>query len=211
MNISDFFQASPSSYPALLWDFYIQYLWNYQPNSWVARIASTCRVLAVLVSLPIIILALLDISSYGIARTLGVIDDVKASTSDITTNPNVPTIRIISSTSTSPYTDSENESSATASVDDVSCRRRLPTDVCQKLTQESLSLIGASQPRSFYASDEEGSNFTLSGADLFSPAASRPSSPVLSRKIVEGGSMLGQEADFGRLRQRAGRDADIPE
>ncbi|KNZ72895.1 hypothetical protein J132_01887 [Termitomyces sp. J132] len=181
MNISDFFQASPSSYPALLWDFYIQYLWNYQPNSWVARIASTCRVLAVLVSLPIIILALLDISSYGIARTLGVIDDVKASTSDITTNPNVPTIRIISSTSTSPYTDSEND------------------------------LIGASQPRSFYASDEEGSNFTLSGADLFSPAASRPSSPVLSRKIVEGGSMLGQEADFGRLRQRAGRDADIPE
>ncbi|KAK2464230.1 hypothetical protein APHAL10511_003687 [Amanita phalloides] len=47
------------------------------------KTANGARVLAILVALPIVILALLDIASYGIARTLGVIDDVKASTSDV--------------------------------------------------------------------------------------------------------------------------------
>ncbi|KAF8635229.1 hypothetical protein AX17_004004 [Amanita inopinata Kibby_2008] len=90
-----------TSIPAVLWRYYIDYLWVYKPDSWVARAANTARVLAILVALPIIILGLLarnvpnafsallmlyctqDIASYGIARTLGVIDDVKASTSDV--------------------------------------------------------------------------------------------------------------------------------
>jgi hypothetical protein len=90
------------SLPKLMWRYYLDYLWYYDPGSWVAKIANTAWVLAILVALPIVILALLarnalyslvatltniaitqDTSSYGIARTLGVIDDVKASTSDV--------------------------------------------------------------------------------------------------------------------------------
>ena len=52
-------QVSPSSIPGLLWAFYVQFLWNYESDSWVARIAYSCRILAILVSLPIIILGLL--------------------------------------------------------------------------------------------------------------------------------------------------------
>ena len=52
-------QVSPSSIPGLLWAYYVQYLWTYESDSWVARIAYSCRILAILVSLPIIILGLL--------------------------------------------------------------------------------------------------------------------------------------------------------
>ena len=52
-------QVSPSSIPGLLWAYYVQYLWNYGSDSWVARIAYSCRILAILVSFPIIILGLL--------------------------------------------------------------------------------------------------------------------------------------------------------
>ncbi|KAG2016139.1 hypothetical protein CC2G_009338 [Coprinopsis cinerea AmutBmut pab1-1] len=90
-------QTSPSAYPGLVWTYYIRYLWNYEPESWVARIAYFFRVFAILLSLPTLLLGLLDIVSYGIARTLGVIDDVKASTSDKATVhivENAPSIRV---------------------------------------------------------------------------------------------------------------------
>ena len=45
--------------PRGIWHYYVQYLWYYQPNSWVARIASVCRVLAILISFPLVVLALL--------------------------------------------------------------------------------------------------------------------------------------------------------
>lgn len=48
-----------SDIPRLIWDAYIECLWNYQPESWVGRIASTFRVLAVVVILPVVILTLL--------------------------------------------------------------------------------------------------------------------------------------------------------
>ncbi|KAF8740792.1 hypothetical protein AX14_007168 [Amanita brunnescens Koide BX004] len=75
---------SVASVSQQLWKYYLDYLWYYEPDSWVARTANVARLLAILVALPIVILGLLDIASYGIARTLGVIDDVKASTSDMT-------------------------------------------------------------------------------------------------------------------------------
>jgi len=64
MNISSYIldatlDISPSAAPALLWSYYISYLWNYEPDSWVARIAYSTRILAILVSLPLVILALL--------------------------------------------------------------------------------------------------------------------------------------------------------
>ncbi|GLB37577.1 hypothetical protein LshimejAT787_0406280 [Lyophyllum shimeji] len=186
-----FTEVPPSSYPNILWNYYIKHLWNYQPNSWVTRITSACRVLAVLISLPIIVLALLDISSYGIARTLGIIDDVRASTSDITTihqNARTPSIRIEASSpsgSTSP--ESPSDSSQT-----------------QPDSQNSLSALGASQPRAFYASD--GDNLKLSGVGVFSPATSRPPSPVMTRKkLSEEARTSGLEQDDG-LRQRGKQD-----
>ena len=45
--------------PATLWDFYVDYLWNYKPGSWVDSAASTFRVLAILSILPFVILTLL--------------------------------------------------------------------------------------------------------------------------------------------------------
>lgn len=62
MNLS--FDTSPSAIPGLLWAYYVQYLWNYESDSWVARIAYSCRILAILVSLPLIILGLLVCTEF---------------------------------------------------------------------------------------------------------------------------------------------------
>ncbi|CCM01139.1 uncharacterized protein FIBRA_03187 [Fibroporia radiculosa] len=70
------------SAPNLLWSLYVDYLWNYQRGSWVYSVASTFRVLAFTIIVPFVLLTLLDVASYVIARTLGVIDETKASTSE---------------------------------------------------------------------------------------------------------------------------------
>ncbi|KAL4080267.1 hypothetical protein V8B97DRAFT_724401 [Scleroderma yunnanense] len=101
-QISDVSSYSWSTVPHLLWGAYIEHLWNPQPGSWVGRTAATFRVLAFLVVLPVVILTLLDVTSYVIARTLGIVDDVKASTSDATgdvsMSASVPTILMQDST-----------------------------------------------------------------------------------------------------------------
>lgn len=61
-----------ASVPQLLWKYYVDYLWFYEPDSWVARTANGARVLAILVALPIVILALLvrnDAPTNNIALT----------------------------------------------------------------------------------------------------------------------------------------------
>ena len=50
---------APLALPRTLWAYYLEYLWFYPPDSWVAKIASTSLALAVLVSLPIVVLGLL--------------------------------------------------------------------------------------------------------------------------------------------------------
>jgi hypothetical protein len=50
---------SVASVPQLLWKYYVDYLWYYEPDSWVARTANGARVLAILVALPLVILGLL--------------------------------------------------------------------------------------------------------------------------------------------------------
>jgi hypothetical protein len=50
---------SPSSIPSTLWDYYVRYLWYYNPDSIVARIAYTFRILALLLIMPAVILILL--------------------------------------------------------------------------------------------------------------------------------------------------------
>ena len=42
-----------------LWNLYIDYLWNYDSNSWVATIAYAFRIWAILAILPTLVLALL--------------------------------------------------------------------------------------------------------------------------------------------------------
>jgi len=54
---------------------------------------------------------------------------------------------------------------------------------------EASNLLVASQPRAFYASDSEG--LGLAGGDIFSPAASAPSSPTLMRKTFLKGDDIG--------------------
>ena len=50
---------STSRIPHIVWEYYLEYLWYYHPESYVARIASTFRVLAVVITIPVVILALL--------------------------------------------------------------------------------------------------------------------------------------------------------
>jgi len=158
---------SPSSIPGLLWACYVQYLWNYESGSWVARIAYVCRILAILVCLPIIILGLLDIASYGIARTLGVIDDVKASTSDKATVHDTmtpPSIRIDGMIT--PGSESDQDS-----LTDHTLHNRMRSS----LSDEEPKF---SPPPVFYAGEDN--NLRLSGVGVFSPAASQPPSPTSS-------------------------------
>ncbi|TRM69300.1 hypothetical protein BD626DRAFT_390971 [Schizophyllum amplum] len=165
-----------ASLPRTLWHYYIDYLWFYDNNSWVAHAAYSCRVMAVLLLLPIIILTLLDIASYVIARTLGVIDDVRASTSDKATvhHSRKPPIIHVHAAS--------RDDTTTGSGDD----RALP----------ALDSLDTSHPHAYYAdpeSEEDSENMKLSGFGVFSPAASQPGSPVLSRKGLPDGGTPGEK------------------
>lgn len=53
------YELNLSSIPHILWQYYLEYLWYYEPRSWVARIASVFRILAVMIAAPIVILMLL--------------------------------------------------------------------------------------------------------------------------------------------------------
>ncbi|KAJ7772563.1 hypothetical protein DFH07DRAFT_993187 [Mycena maculata] len=165
------FSVNFASFPGVVWNFYVQYLWNWTdyPNSWISRIAWSARVLAILLVLPVVILTLLDIASYGIARTLGVIDDVKASTSDKNTIHNqTPLIHVSGSpspNSVSLATDSETLLGHADSSTD---------------TLPPLSTPSGSHPRTYFTSEEH--SLKLSGVGVFSPAVSRPPSPAITRR-----------------------------
>ncbi len=49
----------PTAVPGIILNSYAKHLWNYEPNSWVAKIAYTFRVVAVICALPVVILGLL--------------------------------------------------------------------------------------------------------------------------------------------------------
>ena len=52
-------EVQPSEIPKLIWQYYVHYLVDYHPKSWVGRIAYVFRVLAAMVALPFLILMLL--------------------------------------------------------------------------------------------------------------------------------------------------------
>ena len=49
---------SPSQLPTLLWAWYVEYLWNYQPDSWVHASASTFRFFAAFIIVPLTLLVM---------------------------------------------------------------------------------------------------------------------------------------------------------
>ena len=51
--------SSLSLIPYNVWVLYVKYLWFYQPESYVAKVANTFRILAVVIAIPIVILGLL--------------------------------------------------------------------------------------------------------------------------------------------------------
>ncbi|KAK7472726.1 hypothetical protein VKT23_000836 [Stygiomarasmius scandens] len=171
----------PSAFPRIIWTYYVDYLVNYQPNSLVAKIAYSFRIFAILLIMPITILALLDISSYVIARTLGVVDDVRASTSDRqtvhTTTDSTPIIRIQEPSIHIESISSESSSPASES-------RSNPKLFMFDSSQSSLNVTtpDGSSPLEYFTSEEN--NLKLSGVGVFSPASSQPPSPTISRRSL---------------------------
>lgn len=138
-----------------------------------------------------------DIASYAIARTLGVIDDVKASTSDKATVRIPPSILIGGSSSPN----SESTLSDSDSLTDHSLRNRLRSPLSCSIS-EANGGSRASQ-HVFYADDSEN-NLKLSGVGVFSPAASQPPSPIISRQQlnVEVKDLLKEEDEGVHIHRR---------
>ncbi|KAJ7747288.1 hypothetical protein B0H16DRAFT_1851341 [Mycena metata] len=170
------------SLPRVLWNLYVDHLWNWTdyPHSWISQIAYASRVLAILLIMPVVILTLLDIASYGIARTLGIIDDVKASTSDKETIHNkTPLVRVVDHSTPSPSSASlANTDDSETLLDSTSGSDRMlsSTDTLPPLAIPSMS----SHPHAYFTSEEN--SLKLSGVGVFSPAASRPPSPTITRR-----------------------------
>lgn len=74
MNVSSYIPAEvyPLSFTAIssafaphhIWAYYVQYLWNYGPSSWVARIALAYKVFAFLLVFPLAVLGMLVSFSF---------------------------------------------------------------------------------------------------------------------------------------------------
>ncbi|KAJ7647148.1 hypothetical protein FB45DRAFT_1051690 [Roridomyces roridus] len=201
-----------ASLPQALWNLYVEHLWNWtdHPSSWISRIAYTARVLSILLILPLVILILLDIASYGIARTLGVIDDVKASTSDKETihNKEGPLVHIYETSPTPTL-------SSSASIPDSGRDTDTEPQSQSELSSSSDSL--APLPRLTIPSDSEEPRtyFTenssqLSGAGVFSPAASRPPSPTITRRALPVEDKL-VDSDEGITLRKRGKALSAPQ
>lgn len=161
--------SSHLSAPRLVWHAYIKYLWNPHPDSWVSQVAYSFRILAFLLILPAVILTLLDITSYVIARTLGIVDDVKASTSDqpAVTAEGTPSILV---------EDTSSEESFPAEQDNYtsSVHRQHNTDTRS---------AGVQKLQAYFTGEED---LQLSSVGILSPSPSQPSSPVLPHENLSG-------------------------
>lgn len=170
--------------PTALWHYYVTYLWNYEQHSWVDKTASTFRVLSILVLLPLGALAFMDIASYMIARTLGVIDDTRASTSDKTTTN--PALRLSPIRESSPIPDIRVESPGVSAVTAIPVQG-LSFPIVGKAEEEGDRVLvegeDTSHPHAYFTTEE--SNLKLSGAAVFSPANSQPPSPTVSRRQLK--------------------------
>ncbi|ESK96554.1 hypothetical protein Moror_6774 [Moniliophthora roreri MCA 2997] len=168
-----------SSFYNIIWSYYVEYLWDYEPNSVVGKIAYTFRVLAVLAILPLLVLALLDVSSYVIARTLGIVDDVKASTSDKQTVHAVRELPIIQIDS--PKSPTFDNAIPPPKLEDVHNPYFDFGSSQSSLNAEERNADGS--PQEYFTSEEN--NLKLSGFGVFSPATSQPPSPTITRRQMQ--------------------------
>ncbi|KZT26671.1 hypothetical protein NEOLEDRAFT_1062185 [Neolentinus lepideus HHB14362 ss-1] len=165
--------ANISSFPYVLWNWYIEYLVRYEYSSWVGKTASTFRILAFVAIAPFILLTLLDVTSYVIARTLGVVDVTEVSTSDSDKlesmlKDSTPTILL------------NDESQQTLSEDDTGTENSSYQghDAHNTLSKHSRDSAGVELPTAYFVTLTDDS-MKLSGVGVLSPAASRPSSPTV--------------------------------
>ncbi|TFK54140.1 hypothetical protein OE88DRAFT_1711090 [Heliocybe sulcata] len=189
---------SAPSFPSSLWNCYLEYLVYYEPTSWVGKAASTFRILAFMALAPFILLTLLDVTSYVIARTLGVVDDTKASTSDSNNTESMlkdstPTILV---NDDSQQTLSEDDSGTESS----SNREHSTHNTRTKLLRKRA---GLELPQAYFVTPTEES-MKLSGVGVFSPAGSRPSSPTIDRR--QKGPLPGQQQQ-GDVRDASWQDS----
>ena len=120
-------------------------------------------------------------TSYIIARTLGVIDDTKASTSD---RESLHPVAVAEGTDMKPPTIIVQSASVAGSLPN---SPSVPAEVGQPLDEidEKLQLeidSSNSHPQSSSSSSLYEGNPALAGVGVFSPAASMPSSPTIERK-----------------------------
>jgi len=121
------------------------------------------------------------VTSYIIARTLGVIDDTKASTSD---RESLHPVAVVEGTDTKPPAIIVQSASVAGSMP---ISPSVPADVGQPLGEvgEKLQLEtdrSHSHPQSSSSSSLYEGNPALAGVGVFSPAASTPPSPTIERR-----------------------------
>ncbi|KAI0082054.1 hypothetical protein K474DRAFT_1030223 [Panus rudis PR-1116 ss-1] len=201
--------SSSSSPSAILWDLYVRYLWNYEQDSWVASIAYTSRVMAFLVVTPFVILTLIDVISYVIARTLGVIDDTKAATSE---EPRDTVSGVTTSVSSTNNATNTNTSTTTSTPPTI----RISDESESERSTSTTSSLPPYPPRTYFSNpvDSEGEgNLKLSGVDAFSPAPSQPPSPTLSRRDLSLSHMTHQvrAEDLSRKLRHSGGEGSSPQ
>jgi len=178
-----------------LWNWYIDYLWNYDSNSWVATIAYAFRIWAILAILPSLVLALLDVTSYVIARTLG---DPTASTSHKSSFPTQPPprfeLKVAGADDTSPLSASPAvpvipievsppQDKELPSPSDIS-PPKFPAPGAGAAARTTMSTSDSLLSAFFVdgeVSEDDGAA-RLAGVGVFSPVASMPGSPVVSRR-----------------------------
>ncbi|EPQ57306.1 hypothetical protein GLOTRDRAFT_127665 [Gloeophyllum trabeum ATCC 11539] len=168
--------TTTASFPYVLWTWYLEYLVYYDPASWVGKAASTFRILAFLAIAPFVLLTLLDVTSYVIARTLGVVDDTKASTSD----SDKPESMLKDSNPTILVSDESHQalSESDSGMDPISLREHRGHNTRFNLSRNKPDL---EMPKAYFVTPTEDS-MKLSGVGVFSPAGSRPSSPTIDRR-----------------------------
>ncbi|KAI0093022.1 hypothetical protein BDY19DRAFT_989707 [Irpex rosettiformis] len=168
--------SSILSAPLHLWDLYVIYLWDYKPGTWVYRIAQTFWILAFMVLSPFVVLTLLDVASYVIARTLGVVESTRASTGEMPQLSQEQNQQDRRGSGTTSMAVNDNDSDV-SSIHVVDPTPSASASNC-RLDDEPSSYLHGSVV-------DEG-NLQLAGVDAFSPAPSQPPSPKITRTNLNG-------------------------
>ncbi|KAF8514219.1 hypothetical protein BU17DRAFT_94707 [Hysterangium stoloniferum] len=156
------------------------YLHNPPPFSWVTTVATTFRVLALVLVIPCVLLTALDIASYLIVRTLGADSAHQAD----------------SATPAPHYGGPDGlASSLNISFDSQSRKAQNMKDLHSEMIAEGA------ESDSYFSTSSDGSS-ALSGEGLFSPPISRSSSPPISRHTSRINFLSPQDGDDGSVLRR---------